>query len=60
MGQNALHLNVTALSEPRLSALDEVVTGRYRNCSSTTTTPAFPIPWPLFKREVPVEPNQTE
>jgi len=53
MGQEALHLNVTALSEPRLSALDELWAemGRYHNTSTTVAPPACPLPWPVHRPE---------
>ena len=59
MSQDALRLNVTALSEARLSALDEwAEMGSTRNLGTTVTPPAFPIPWPLFKQEEPESDNR--
>lgn len=53
MGQEALHLNMTALSEPRLSALDELWAEMGRHCDGTTTVapPAYPLPWPVHQPE---------
>lgn len=53
MGQDALHLNMAALSEPRLSALDELWAemGRYHNASTAVAPPACPQPWPVHQPE---------
>jgi len=62
MSQEMLRLNVTALNEPHLSALDELWAemgraemGRERNWSTTATPPAWPLRWPVYhhKQEKP-------